>query len=72
MERCWKNRDKGKRKFWEKSQVVHGKFQWTDQETNPILLGKRQATNYLLKAKSEMYCFQSFNSYPTENKLCLH
>jgi len=52
MERCWKDGDKEKRKFWEKSQVVYRKSQWNDQESNSILRGKRQATNYLLKEKS--------------------
>jgi hypothetical protein len=43
MERRWKDGDKEKRKFWEKSQVVYRKSQWTDQESNSVLRGKRQA-----------------------------
>jgi hypothetical protein len=51
MERYWKDGDKEKWKFWKKSQVVHRKYQRTDKEMNPILPGKRRATNYLLKKK---------------------
>jgi hypothetical protein len=55
MERCWKDGDKGKREFWEKSQVVHHKSQWTDQGSKPILCGKKHATKYHMKEKSEFY-----------------
>jgi hypothetical protein len=44
MERCWKDGDKEKQKFWKKSQVVHCKSQRTDKESKPILRGKTQAS----------------------------